>query len=637
MRLAVHIALQTAALVATGSSLMLMVSGQHTAALEARSQVEGDERDLETYERLVDSAGHFLLASDLILSGGTTYVMSIAHEQMVSIRLLLLELKASSLIKDESARLTRVSEQFEIMATVLDSTLALGHHEREEQLNDMVSVFDEHSIAATTAIDELRMLLRDSAHRRAIAADFSVIRAKTRTLMGMGVLITVILLSWNYLSRVIGRPIRLLAEQALHTSTSVQFAPLQSGPDEVLMLSENFSELVTGLARARDGLEETVVERTSALQHALNARSAFLANTSHELKTPMNAILGFVELLHQEDLDPEERSKYLRYVDTSGQHLLALIEDVLDFSKIDAGQMTIEEIPISPNELLEQVGAMLAPAAQEKGISLSFKDSGLPAIVLGDPLRLRQVLVNLVSNAIKFTPRGEVIIDSSWADGVLTVTVQDTGVGITEDRLTDIFDSFKQVDDSDSRKFGGTGLGLSISRALARIMDGDITVESKESIGTVFTFTLPAPTGPRRAEAGPAAPELAPRAGARVLLVDDVQTNRLLGRLMLERLKLEVVEAADGEEAVLAAKKAHESGKPFELVLMDLQMPTLDGYQATRHLCEENLTGPVIALSAATLPEQHKRAFEAGCTDFLSKPIVASKLREKLASHLPAA
>jgi PAS domain S-box-containing protein len=394
------------------------------------------------------------------------------------------------------------------------------------------------------------------------------------------------------------------------------------------------------LRESAEELERKVFERTSDLAEATlraelasRARASFLANMSHEIRTPLNGIIGFADLLRRgADSDQAERLEWLDIIHSSGKHLLALINDILDLSKIDAGKLSVEMVACSPGEIINEVCSILRSKTEEKGLRLETAfDGPMPRVIQSDPTRFRQVLMNVAGNAIKFTPSGHVRIASRLSRPAvgprkLVVEISDTGIGIPADKLETIFDPFTQADSSITRQFGGTGLGLAISRRLAAQLGGGITVESEVGRGTTFTCEFavgslegvsldhsprtPAPSAPAVSKALPSL------RNHRVLVVDDGDTNRKLIRLVLGRAGAEVEQAENGQQAVERAL-----AESFDVILMDMQMPVMDGYAATRKLRSRGLTIPIIALTANAMKGDDLKCLEAGCSGYLSKPI----------------
>jgi PAS domain S-box-containing protein len=406
------------------------------------------------------------------------------------------------------------------------------------------------------------------------------------------------------------------------------------------------------LLHAKADLQQYAVELESSnyalaelndLAEAANrAKSEFLANMSHEIRTPMTAILGYADLLlNEEGLEkaPPHRRQNLKTIKRNGEHLLGLINDILDLSKVEAGKMQIESTRCSPSELLAEVVSLMRVRAEAKHLKLEMERAGpLPETVLTDPLRLRQVLVNLVGNAIKFTGHGEVRIAARLTDDSghprLRFDVTDTGIGIDKEQVGKLFQPFSQVDNSSTRKFGGTGLGLCISKRLAEALGGNIEVRSEPGAGSTFSVIIdPGPLdGIRMVQAGPRSashrtPVAAPAAAdkselrGRILLAEDEPDNQRLVSFLLKKAGAEVTAVEDGQCAFEAALAAREAGDPFDVILMDMQMPVMDGYKATRQLREQEYTGSIIALTAYAMAEDRQKCLDAGCDDFATKPI----------------
>lgn len=385
-------------------------------------------------------------------------------------------------------------------------------------------------------------------------------------------------------------------------------------------------------------------------QSANRAKSDFLANMSHEIRTPMTAILGYAELLAEGLRDPE----HLAMADAmrrNGRHLMCIVDDILDLSKIEAGKMVLEQRVFAPATLMQDVVEMLRPRCLEKGIELTaVVGEGVPDRLSSDPTRVRQVLFNLIGNAVKFTERGSVAVILDHVVGnqgeiELRWRVEDTGIGLSQDQIANLFRPFTQADASTTRKHGGTGLGLAISRRLAHLLGGDITVSSMPAKGSVFQFAMKAylPEAgvavPTRSPAASAAKKTAKRTatkelqGRRVLVVDDGPDNQLLVQRYLQLAGADVVLADDGVQALELLLHSPEAAS-IDLVLMDMQMPELDGLEATRRLRSAGFTRPILALTANAMTGDRERCLEAGCDDYMSKPIDRRLMLERISQYL---
>jgi PAS domain S-box-containing protein len=412
--------------------------------------------------------------------------------------------------------------------------------------------------------------------------------------------------------------------------------------------------------RAERNRTESLEEANSALREAMlhaeqttRIKTEFLANVSHEIRTPMTAILGFTEILLEEarrNAAPAATVDALRTIQRNGDYLLALLNDILDLSKIESGRLEVERVTFSPVAVVREVERLMRVRAEAKAIGFHIEfDGSLPAHVEGDPTRVRQILINLVGTAIKFTEIGEVrlrvrLLDEP-APARLHFEVVDTGIGITEAERSKLFRPFGQADSSTTRRYGGTGLGLTISKRLTDLLDGSIDVESEPGRGTLFRVEIPAgnlegvariaAAQAQSAGAGAAADEDTRFSGT-VLLVEDGPDNQRLIQLLLGRVGLSVVTVDNGQQAVERVHEARAAGERFSLVLMDMQMPVMDGYTATRILRRHGFDAPIVALTAHAMDTERARCLSAGCDDFATKPIDRAKFYALLRRHLGA-
>jgi signal transduction histidine kinase/DNA-binding response OmpR family regulator len=508
-----------------------------------------------------------------------------------------------------------------------------------------------------------------------IQSDLSLFYARLR---GYAVIIGIVLaaaslagmLLVHQSQRLISAPILHLTEVARLVTAEKQYSirATRHGNDELGLLIDCFNEMLERIQRRdlqlkahRDHLEEQVELRTEEIsaansqltlardraEQANRAKSAFLANMSHEIRTPMTAIIGYADMLLEAEQTPEERQDGLQVIRRNAHHLLEIINDILDLSKIEAEKLTIEQIACDLPQIIADIVSLMRPRAVDKGLELRLAGApDLPRHITCDPVRLKQILINLVGNAVKFTQQGSIELGvachRSPQRNTLELRITDTGIGMADVQVGRLFQPFTQADESTTRRFGGTGLGLVITKRLAEAMGGGIAVESKPGVGSTFTVRIDAGAldgvqtvkglgeslampahGPVRSEPV--------RLSGRILLAEDGIDNQRLLCAHLRKAGATVSVAANGRIAVEAAR-----AQEFDLILMDMQMPEMDGYTAARTLREAGMDLPIVALTAHAMSGDREKCLAAGCTDYLTKPVSRDRLLTCVAGHLSA-
>ncbi len=468
--------------------------------------------------------------------------------------------------------------------------------------------------------------------------------------------------SWDEIVEQLGRSPQLLVLKKPFDAIEVR--------QLVYALTEKW-HLTRQAALKMNELARMVEARTSDLKHAHNelleaneklavakqvaesankSKSEFLANVSHEIRTPMTAILGFSDVLQD---TAARNAEAIETIKRNGTHLLDLINDILDLSKIEADKLDVERTACSPAQIVSEVVSLMCIRAAVKDLPVELDyDGPIPETIQSDPTRLRQILINLMSNAIKFTDAGKVhlvvrLLDADREEPKMQFEIIDSGIGMTDEQIARLFKPFSQADSSTTRKFGGTGLGLTISRRLTDMLGGEIHIASTPGKGSTFTFTVA--TGPldgvrmldNPTEAGTEAKQTDKQAApqhtsldCRVLLAEDGPDNQRLISLLLKKAGAEVTLADNGQVACNLVLAARDQGNSFDVILMDIQMPVMDGYEATRRLRQEGYTGPIIALTAYAMRNDRQKCLDAGCDDYATKPIDRNELLKIVAKHV---
>ena len=478
----------------------------------------------------------------------------------------------------------------------------------------------------------------------------------TKGIILCGIVLGVAAAISRFTNRLLAKPLTLL-EAGITSVREGRLEPIRVSRtgDEIEYLGESFNRMITALAASQEEirqyqelLEERIRQRTQELEKAMHgalaasqAKSEFLANISHELRTPMNGLLGMLDLVLDSPVGGEQREQ-VEIAQRCAYSLLDLLNDILDLSKIEAGRMILEKVPFDLRSVAEDCVRAQSAKAQQKGIEVRYEYSGDVTNVTGDPLRLRQIVANLLSNAIKFTEKGWVSVRqsvSTEADGKLTMVldVADTGSGIPAEKVPLIFEKFTQADSSISRKYGGTGLGLAITKRLVELQGGQIRVESRVGRGSTFTVEIPFETAPAvepTVEPRPEQRAAAPASKqARLLLVEDNAVNQRVVLAMLRKKNYAIDVANNGQEAL---DKLERAAEPYNVILMDVQMPVLDGLETTKAIRRNNNWDnlPIIAMTAHAMIGDRERCLQAGMNAYVSKPVQQAGLIAVIEQYL---
>lgn len=497
--------------------------------------------------------------------------------------------------------------------------------------------------------------------------DYLVTKRRNNIIMIVGVAIT---LFGSFLAVVIqlvlNRPIQTLVDTTCTVAEgNLDVRLVISRTDEFGHIATFFNEMLDGIKEDKERLalknrelkeygerlETRVHKRTAALaiarDEALNAsqtKSAFLANMSHEIRTPLTAIIGFAESLRDANQSHSERNEAIDTITRNGKHLLDIISDILDLSKIEAERLEVERLPFSPVQLIYDIESIVSLQAQEKGLYISVEcEFPLPKHIISDPTRIKQILLNLCSNAIKFTTEGGIrlLLSCDVKKQTILFSVIDTGIGMTEEQLEKLFQPFTQADSSTTRRYGGTGLGLYISKRLVEMLDGNINVKSIADIGSRFNFEISIgrndklallhnlPKDQRTKEKSAIGSSIQEHTNGRILLAEDNKDNQRLIALYVRKTGASLTVVENGKLAVEKALKEN-----FDMVLMDIQMPVMSGLEATQLLRNNGYTKPIVALTANVMKHDIEKYLEAGCIDCIAKPIDREKLFAVINKHL---
>jgi signal transduction histidine kinase/ActR/RegA family two-component response regulator len=621
--------------------------------LAARTAAQGhDSLALKDLERAELALRQCLATVELVAGGGDTSLAAGAAEQSRETLLLLASVSQSELGRAYPRGLASATDGVRMLWSLLAEATPAGGARRAEEVRQMLARFASRSRQLVDEVHAAAQELNAGAEQRA----FELESADERLgLVVAGCLVLFVLfltLLWSWTARTLVVPLRALSAAADRSRVhKTPFALVEGGPTEVRQLTRDISAFVHALSHAKEITEAEVVRRTDELVRASCVKDEFLATMSHELRTPLNGVLGMLDTMPQQGLDPEQ-SNALRMATQAAEELQRLLGDILDLTTLQAGSARLPAVMVDPGALLREQEPRWAEQARGRGLSLEVQAAGLPPRLALDPARWIRVFDHLVGNAIKFTESGSVVVavglettpdNRRW----LRCSVSDTGIGIAEPDQSRLFQRFTQLDGSHRRRHGGIGLGLALCQRLVEHMGGQIGCESQASRGSRFWFRVPAAVTVESVEAVPAPPLSTPRAiGARrILVVEDNRVNLEVLRRLLLKEQHQVATAENGVEAVARVQR-----EVFDLILMDLQMPLMDGLEATREIrrleqergCAPGWPAhvPIIAVTANALPGDPALCVDAGMDDYLAKPIRREPLLlalERAATRLVAA
>ncbi|MCK5942373.1 MAG: response regulator [Planctomycetes bacterium] len=636
--------------------LMFCISGMLLTAWVAlgyyrhgqlRARIGPDSLTLQSAAGIADQAGQLLLTADLVVGSGESFLVDGKRAQSELLSRQLEELAATELAADVQPRIASLrADLAAIVASVQAAAEATGE-QRAAVLGRQLERLDAAANALLADVQTMQLELAAAAARRAEQLDVELYDLHRTTLWSVVGYLILLWVVWRLQVRTLVEPVRSLSdatEQARVAQGSLGVTP--SGPTETRELTVSISKLFDRLRSENQRIEEVVAQRTRELVAANEAKDDFLATMSHELRTPLNGVIGMLDVLSSDALSESQREA-AEVASSSSRHLQQLIDDMLDFSKLVAGRMPCEQVPCRLADIARDAITCIRPEADAKSLALVSTVYGdVPGAVRSDPLRVRQVLSNLLGNAVKFTDRGRVTLRVSVEErdgdrGMLRIEVSDTGIGMSADVVGSLYQPFMQADSGMTRRFGGTGLGLAITRRIVELLGGTIEVDSEPGRGSMFRVRLPfeacVEEAPVMISAGGAA--TASEQPVRVLLVEDNRVNQLVARRILEQGGYEVVVAENGQEAVAAVER-----EPFALILMDLQMPVMGGVEATRLIRELERSGqlhqetaqplPVVAVTANTDERNREACADAGVDAVVGKPVRKQSLLEAVEDHL---